>query len=89
MLYLKFYVYGVDTGYAYGQFGYPYDYVQEAEYQFNDAMEYFYDYEEFQYTVQFAIIDIIAKTAYRKADFIAKAEEELHIWTTSNTSHLF
>ena len=87
---LKFYVGGVDTGYGYGQFGYPYNCIQSAEYDFDDAMDGYYDYEEFRMDVHFKVIEIISKAAdaYHAADLIEKAEEKLHVWTTDNASHL-
>lgn len=76
---LSFYVGGVDTGYAYGRNGYPYDYVESMDFRFDNDMSHL-AYEKFQDTIEYKIVDLIPAVKYDKADLASKACGKLHVW---------
>lgn len=76
---LQLYVGGVDTDYAYGRNGYPYDCVDDAGYQFSDDMT-SDTYTDFQTKIENKIVDLLRDSKYDKADFAEKATEKLHVW---------
>ena len=78
-LVLDFFVGGVDTGYAYGRNGYPYDNVEEAGYRFEDDKAGL-KYDDFQKSIEDMIMLRIQQTEYSNADLIKKAADQLHIW---------
>ena len=76
---LQLYVGGVDTGYAYGRNGYPYDCVDDAGHQFSDEM--ISDtYTDFQAKIENKIVDLLKGSNYDKADLVEKATESLRVW---------
>ena len=76
---LDMYVGGVDTGYAYGRNGYPYDRVDDGSYRFEDTMI-AYDYPTFQTLVENKIVEIIRNSSYSEADLVSKMFGEPHVW---------
>ena len=76
---LSLYVGGVDTGYAYGRNGYPYDEVESAGFRFDNDMAGL-EYTDFKATIEAKIKELIQNASYNKADLIEKACEKLHVW---------
>lgn len=76
---LQLYVGGVDTDYAYGRNGYPYDCIDDAGYQFSDDMT-SDTYTDFQTKIENKIVDLLRDSKYDKADFAEKVTEKLHVW---------
>lgn len=76
---LDMYVGGIDTGYAYGRNGYPYDRVDDGSYRFEDEMI-AYDYPTFQTLVENKIVEMIRNSSYITSDLISKMLGEPHVW---------